>query len=175
MVEGYGIMKIAVLSDIHDHIWNLQKVVKLIKKEKCESVIFCGDMCAPFTARILMDAKIKTYAVWGNNDEDHWAIVQKAGEDFFAYPLTQEFAEIELGGRKIAFCHYPKLGELLASTNYYDAVFHGHTHITYYKKVGKTLLANPGSVCGITKGKPGVASFMVYDTKTNSVELVKIK
>lgn len=165
-------MKVAILSDVHDHIWNLEKAKKIIKKEKCKAIVFCGDMCAPFTARILMDAKIKTHAVWGNNDEDHWAIVQRAGEDFFAYPLMQEFGEVELGGRKIAFCHYVRLAELLAQTGYYDAVFHGHTHRAYQKKIGKTLLANPGAICGIVGGKEGPASFMIYDTKTNAVELV---
>lgn len=168
-------MKIAILSDIHDHIWNLKKAIKLLKEKECEAVIFCGDMCSPFTARLLMDAKIKTYAVWGNNDEDHWAMVQKAGEDFIAYPLTQEFGETEIDGRKVSFCHYPMLGQLLATTGHYDAVFHGHTHKTYQKMVGKTLLANPGAVCGIVFGKPGLASFMIYDTKENSVKLVEIK
>lgn len=167
-------MKIAILSDIHDHIWNLKKTIRLIKNQNCEAVIFCGDMCSPFTARILMDAKIPTYAIWGNNDEDHWAIVQKAGEDFFAYPLTQEFGEIELGGKKIAFCHYPRLGELLAETKHYDAVFHGHTHRTYQKKIGQTLLANPGAICGIINGKPGLASFMNYDTQKNSVVFISL-
>ena len=168
-------MKIAVLSDIHDHIWNLEKATMLIGKEKCETVIFCGDMCAPFTAEILGKSNLPTYAVWGNVDEDHWAIVQSAGMNFFAAPLAQEFNEQELGGRKIAFCHYPMLGKLLAETGYYDAVFHGHTHRQYFKMVGKTQLANPGAVCGIVGGKNGLASFMVYDTLTNSVKLIEIK
>jgi len=168
-------MKIAVLSDIHDHIWNLEKAKKIIKKEKCEAVIFCGDMCAPFTTGILTQTGLPTYAVWGNVDEDHWAMVKKGGENFFAAPLSQEFNEQVLARRKIAFCHYPKLGELLATTGYYDAVFHGHTHRTYQKKAGKTLLANPGAVCGIVNGKEGLASFMTYDTDKNLIKLIEIK
>jgi hypothetical protein len=168
-------MKIAVLSDIHDNIWNLEKAISQVKEKKCEALIFCGDMCAPFTAKLLSELKLPIQAVWGNADEDHWAIVKEGGEDFSAFPLMQEFGEEEIEGRKIAFCHYPKLGELLAGTNHYDAVFHGHSHRQYYKKVGKTLLANPGAVCGIIGGKPGLASFMIYNTDDNSTELVKIK
>ncbi|OGM26043.1 hypothetical protein A3D00_02505 [Candidatus Woesebacteria bacterium RIFCSPHIGHO2_02_FULL_38_9] len=167
-------MKIAVLSDIHDHIWNLEKAKKAIKLQKCKAVIFCGDMCAPFTAGILGNIELSIYAVWGNVDEDHWAMVQKGGNNFFAAPLSQEFNEQVLDGKKIAFCHYPMLGKLLAGTGYYDAVFHGHTHRQYYRKVGKTLLANPGAVCGIVGGKSGLASFMIYDTSKNSVRLIKI-
>ncbi|EKD62330.1 MAG: phosphodiesterase, MJ0936 family protein [uncultured bacterium] len=167
-------MKIAILSDIHDHIWNLDKAKTLIRIEGCKAVIFCGDMCAPFTVGLLTQTKLPTYAVWGNVDEDHWAMVKSGGENFFAAPLAQEFNEVELDGRKIAFCHYPRLGSLLAETNYYDAVFHGHTHLTYAKKVAKTLLANPGAVCGIVQGSAGLASFMFYDTVTNDVQLIRI-
>ncbi|MBI3443463.1 YfcE family phosphodiesterase [Candidatus Woesebacteria bacterium] len=168
-------MKIAVLSDIHDHIWNLEKAKKIIRKDECEAVIFCGDMSAPFTTEILTQTNLPTYAVWGNVDEDHWAMVQKGGENFFAAPLSQEFNEKELDVKKIAFCHYPMLGKLLAETGYYDAVFHGHTHRQYQKWLGKTLLANPGAVCGIVSGKPGLASFMIYDTTKNSVQLIELK
>ena len=167
-------MKIAILSDIHDHIWNLEKAEEIITKEKCEAIVFCGDMCAPFTAGILGAWGLPTHAVFGNVDEDHWAMVQRGGKNFFAIPLTQEFGEQELGGKKIAFCHYPKLGELLATTGQYDAVFHGHTHKTYQKKVGNTLLANPGAVCGIVGGKEGPATCMIYDTSNNSLQLIEI-
>jgi putative phosphoesterase len=168
-------MKIAVVSDIHDHIWNLQKSIKIIKKEACQTIIFCGDMAAPFTAGILGEVGVPVYTVWGNVDEDHWAMVKKGGENLIATPLGQEFGEVELSGKKIAYCHYPKLGELLAQTSYYDAVFHGHTHRSYQKKFTKTLLANPGAICGIVGGKEGPASFMIYDTQKNSVKLIKIK
>ena len=89
-------------------------------------------------------------------------------------PLGKEFGEIKLGNRKIAFNHYPKLGELLAKTGDYDAVFYGHTHVAVNKKIGKTLLLNPGAVCGIQGGKPGIATYAIYDTKTNSAKILEI-
>ena len=168
-------MKIAVFSDIHDHIWNLGKALKKAKEEGCKAIIFCGDLCATFTAGILSEAAVPIYSVWGNADEDHWALVKKGGKNLIATPLTQEFGEVKLGGKKIAYCHYPRLGELLAETRYYDAVFHGHTHKTYKKKIGRTVLANPGAVCGIVWGKPGLSSFMIYNTQKNSLGLIEIK
>src|SRR3972149_1135464 len=163
-------MKIAVVSDIHDQIWNLQKAIKIVKEKKCGAIIFCGDMCTPFTAGILGEGGIPVYSVWGNVDEDHWAMVKKGGQNLMTAPLDQEFGEVELEGKKIAYCHYPKLGMQLAETRYYDAVFHGHTHRTYKKKVGNTYLANPGALCGIVGGKPGLCSFMIYDTNKNHLE-----
>jgi hypothetical protein len=167
-------MNIAVLSDTHDHIWNLEKVLKQIKG-KVKAVIFCGDMCAPFTAGVLAKTNLHTYLCLGNVDEDHIMMAEKGGDKFVWIGLAKEFGQVELGGRKTAFCHYPKLAELLAKSGEYDAVFHGHTHFARNEKYGKTILVNPGAVCGIQKGIPGKASYAIYDTKTNSAEIIEIK
>jgi putative phosphoesterase len=161
-------MKIAVLSDIHDHIWNLAKALEKVKGEKCQALIFCGDFCAPFIASLLTKTSLPVYACFGNNDEDQLSIIKRADSTKFqVWALGEEFAEIELDDKKIAFCHYPKLGRLLAQTGDYQAVFHGHTHEAYQEKIGNTLLANPGAICGIVSGKPGPASFGIYDTSSN--------
>lgn len=166
-------MKVAVLSDIHDHIWNLEKVTKQIIG-KVEAIIFCGDMCAPFTAGIMGKINIPIYACLGNVDEDHIGQQKMGGKNFTWTFLAQEFGEIKLDKRKIAFCHYPKLGELLAKTSEYDAVFHGHTHVARNETHGKAILVNPGAVCGIQGGKPGIASYVLYDTSTNSAKIIKL-
>jgi len=166
-------MKVAVLSDIHDHIWNLEKVLKQIK-DKVKVVIFCGDLCAPFTAPLLSKANVPVYACLGNVDEDHLWMKEKGGKNIHWTALAPEFGQVKLGGRKIAFCHYPRLAELLAKSGKYDAVFHGHTHFSRNEKHGKAILVNPGAVCGIQKGLPGIASYAIYDTKTNSAEIIEI-
>src|SRR3990167_8479226 len=142
-------MKIAILSDIHDHLDNLERVLSQIRNKDIEALIFCGDMISPFTTGILAKANIPTYACLGNNDEDHIGMMKKGGNKFTWFHLSQEFGELELDGRKIAFCHYPKLAELLAKTEKYDAVFYGHTHEAKNEKIGNTILLNPGSICGI--------------------------
>lgn len=167
-------MKIAILSDIHDHIWNLEKVINEIEG-KVEALIFCGDMVAPFTSAILAKANLPTYLCLGNNDEDHIRMLQKGSDKFIWTGLSEEYGTVEIDGKKIAFCHYPKLGELLAKSGEFDAVFHGHTHETKNEIQGKTLLLNPGSVCGIHNGKPGIPSYAIYNTSTNSAEIIEIK
>lgn len=168
-------MKIAILSDIHDHIWNLEKAIKIVKRNKSEALLFCGDMCAPFTAEILGRLNIPVYVVWGNVDGDPWGISRKGGEDFIIPPDGQDFSEAVLDGKKIALTHYPDNAKLLFNTGYYDAVFHGHSHISYKKRVKGKIIANPGAVCGIVSGKAGLASFMIYNTKENNLKLMKIK
>ena len=168
-------MKVAVLSDIHDHIWNLDSVLKELNKIKPKAIIFCGDFCAPFIPPKLADLGIKVYACLGNNDEDHIGMVKNGGDNFVWTHLSQEYGEVILDNRKVAFNHYPKLAELQAKSGEYDAVFHGHTHVSRNKKYGKTILVNPGAVCGIQNGKPGKASYAVYNTKTNSAQIIILK
>lgn len=170
-------MKIAVLSDTHDHLDNLNKALSDIKKRKVKAIVFCGDLISPFTTGVLANANLPTYAVLGNNDEDHIGMMKKGGNKFTWFHLSQEYGEVKLDGKKIAFCHYPKLGELLARSREYDAVFYGHTHDVDNKKVGKTLLLNPGAVCGINfdKGAYDKATYAIYDTSKNFANIIEIK
>jgi putative phosphoesterase len=167
-------MKIAILSDSHDHIANIEKVVANLKG-KVEAAIFCGDFCAPFSARKLSELKVSIYACLGNNDEDQIGLLKLGGDKFKWTFLAEEFGTAELGGKKLAFCHYPKLADLLSKTNEYDAVFFGHTHQAGMGTHGKTLLVNPGAICGIKDGKYDEATYAIYDTSSNSAELDVIK
>ena len=167
-------MKIAILSDSHDHIANIEKVVTQLKG-KVEAAIFCGDFCAPFAARKLSELNIPIYACLGNNDEDQIGLLKMGGDKFNWTFLAEEFGTIELDNKRLAFCHYPKLAELLSKTQEYDAVFFGHTHQAEMKTHGKALLLNPGAICGIKNGKYEEASYATYDTDTNSAELDIIK
>lgn len=166
-------VKILVLSDIHDNIWNLEKVISEVKG-KVDLAIFCGDFCAPFSVGILANLNIPVYVCLGNNDEDHIAMVKRAGNKVTWVSLSEEFGRLEEYGRKISFCHYPKLAGFLAKSGEYDAVFYGHTHIVQNEHLVNTLLLNPGSVCGIIKGKPATASYAIYDTSTNTALISNI-
>lgn len=163
-------MKVAVLSDIHDHVINLERVIEQIQG-RVEAVVFCGDMCSPFTAGVLATLDIPIYACLGNNDQDQLGLAKLGGDKFQLVPLFQEFGEIELGGKKIAFCHYPKLAELLAKSGKYDAVFHGHIHESYKKTFNQTVFLNPGPVCGLRFDQVVPPSYAIYDTQTNSAEI----
>jgi hypothetical protein len=168
-------MKIAVLSDIHDHIDKLKAALTSMNAKGAETIIFCGDMVSPFTTAQLAKANLPTYAVLGNNDEDQIGMMKK-GANITWFHLSQEYGSIEIGGRKIAFCHYPRLAELLARSGEYNAVFYGHTHIAKNEMIGNTLLLNPGAVCGINFETEayGTASIAIYDTTLNSAEVITI-
>lgn len=162
-------MKIAVLSDIHDNLLNLKKVLGRIKKENCKAIIFCGDYCAPIIFKTLAASSLPLYAVFGNVDGAQYEIMRVIQENKYQLKQEKDICEMELGGKKIAVCHKPEFAEGLATTGKYDAVFYGHTHKAGQKRTDKTLLANPGEVHNLL-GKP---SFGIYDTESNTFEIIE--
>lgn len=161
-------MKLAILSDSHDNIWNLEKALQ--KLGEVEQLIFLGDFCAPFSLKQIADAFAgEIHCVPGNNDGDMFLLMKiagAAGNVTFYNPVGM----LEAGGRKIAFAHYPEIAEGLAATGKYDAVFSGHTHIFMEKQVGETMWVNPGEVMG----RFGEPSFVIYDTVSGDIERVMI-
>jgi putative phosphoesterase len=91
-------------------------------------------------------------------------------ENKYKIEQRNDLLEVELEGRKIAVCHKPEFAEGLATTGKYDVVFYGHTHEAKSKKVGETLLVNPGEILG---GK-GAPSFAIYDTEADKVDFLEI-
>jgi putative phosphoesterase len=158
-------MLIAILSDIHDNIWNLEKVLPQL--EEAEALLFCGDFCAPFTLKMMADGfSGPVHCVFGNNDGDAFLLsrIARQADNVTLYP---QMGELELGGRKIAFIHYPHIANGLAASGKYDAVFSGHTHEQRVEKMGPTLWADPGEVMG----RFGQPSFGLYDTDSGEFTL----
>lgn len=162
-------MKIAILSDTHDNIWKLEEAMPHL--QAAEVVIHCGDLCSPFIVKQLGEGlgDIPVHVVWGNNDGDKRllsVLADKAGN----ITIHGDFAELELGGRKIAVTHYPEIGRGLAQGAGYDLVCYGHDHTAYEEKIGETVLLNPGEVMGLN----GPRSLAHYDTETGEVTRIEI-
>lgn len=165
-------MKIAVLSDIHDNIWNLEKVLRRVKKERCQAIIFCGDFVSPFVPPQLVESGLPIWGVFGNNEGDLYSIADIEYKNLRQLHLyNRGLFEFELGRRKFAVHHYELIARNAALSGRYDAVFYGHTHKTKIEKIEKTLLANPGEVMG----KDGRCTFGIYDTKTRRFGIIDVE
>lgn len=161
-------MKIGIISDTHDRIDNLAKAVKILKEKKIKVLIHCGDFCAPFMMTELAKFDGEVHCVFGNVD-DRYLTTLKAEEN--KIKLHGDLAELELEGRKIAVNHFPRIGEILAHSKLYNAVFYGHTHKVDKRIINETLLLNPGELMG----RLGKLTFAIYDTKSNNAEIVEIE
>ena len=155
-------MRIAVFSDIHDNIWNLETALRLLDGQVVEMMCFLGDFCAPFTLKQLAeDFSGPVHVVFGNNDGDQFLLAQIAS-GFDHVTLHGQFAEVTVDGRVIALNHYPDIAKPIAQSGDYDAVFSGHDHKRYVHRYDSCLWANPGEIMG----RFGEPSFGIYDTAT---------
>jgi putative phosphoesterase len=170
-------MKIAVISDTHDHKDNILKVVSIINERNVDAVIHCGDFIAPFVRRWFNELKdsIKKnfYGVFGNNDGEKLYLKQNLGQ-------ICEFAQngneliLELGGKKIFASHMPRNETIKALSNSgnFDIILSGHTHYLSNEKLDNGILVvNPGEVCGYLTGK---ATFAIIDTDKMESEIIEL-
>ncbi len=167
-------MKYAVISDSHDHFYNLEQAVKIIKERGIANCFHLGDFCAPgFIRAMVAHKEFKWICVWGNVDGAKAQIVleQKSNPNFDI--ASESFREIEIDGSKIFLVHFPKLAQHAASSGNYRAVFYGDNHEAKAEKLGNgVLLANPGELSGMKTGKPG---FGVWDSERNEMELIYLE
>lgn len=166
-------MKIAIISDTHDNLVNIQKAIAWMKQNDIKVIIHCGDACAPLTLREISKAfEGPIHFVFGNVDGEEYLITKRvyAGETA-NISLYKNIGELELNGKKIAITHYPQTAQALARTGDYDLVFYGHSHEPWEEKIGKTQLVNPGTLAGLfTK-----ATFAVYDFDNDQLTLKMIE
>jgi len=163
-------MRIAVMSDSHDHIWNLHKALEQIRRTDVQMIIHCGDFVAPFMLKELDNAGIPVHGVFGNNDGDQHQLTKLALTELGNITLHGVVGALDAEGFKIGFTHLAEVGEGLAYSGRFQLVCYGHTHEYVQKKIGSTILLNPGEIMG----KDGFASFCVVDTDAGTVRKICI-
>jgi hypothetical protein len=158
-------MRIAVMSDTHDHIWKLKQALELIRQEGAGAVLHCGDLCSPFMIRHLGEgSEVPIHLVWGNNEGDPRMIAEVASR----YPhvhLHGQLARLELGGVRIAVNHYLEIAEPLALSGLFDLVCYGHDHKAFAERRADCWLLNPGEVLGMN----GRSTIAWFDTETGRI------
>lgn len=163
-------MIIAVMSDSHDHIWNLRKALQIVSMEKAGMILHCGDFVAPFMLKELASAGLPVHGVFGNNDGDQHQLTRLTLTELTQIHLHGLVAELDIGGFRIALTHYYAIGRGLALSNDYDLVCYGHSHVHHLETAGSTPLLNPGEIMG-KEGRPG---FCVVDTANGEIQEKRI-
>lgn len=159
-------MLIAVISDTHDHMENIRKILEILKKRAVKVIIHAGDFISPFTWRVFKNFDGEFYGVFGNNDGDRVLLKKMYGDK-----IQKAIRTIEIAGKKIAIMHEPQVLEELALSEKFDLIIYGHMHEIDVRRVGKTLILNPGEACGWLYGK---ATFVILDTESLETEVIEI-
>ncbi len=159
-------MLIAIISDIHDNLANLEKCLNWCRQNRAEELICCGDITTIETVRFLAtNFPGEIFLVHGN-------IELYEENSLSAFPNVNYCGEIgirEIGGANIGFCHDRRdVTQILETTPLLlDFVFYGHTHKPWLEKPGEVMVVNPGNIAGVFHQ----ATFATLDTETKKLEL----
>ena len=165
-------MLVGLIADTHDRLPMVDKAVKKLNEENVELVLHAGDYVAPFVIPKFKKLRAKLIGVFGNNDGDRELLKKRFGEHE-ELEMRGNFAEIVVDGLKIALLHGNEEELLMALINgeSFDVVVYGHTHNAEVYRKGKTLVVNPGEVCGYLTGKSTVALLDIDKREAKVIEL----
>ena len=147
---------IGVMSDSHDNVTQIRKAVTLFKDAGCDLVLHAGDVVAPFAARELEALGCPVKAVFGNCDGEKKglaAAIQPFGRIREA-PFKFKYNKIN-----VLVTHLNAPVAFYAGQKKHDLIIFGHTHESEIRKMGATLIINPGETGGWLTGKSTVALF----------------
>jgi putative phosphoesterase len=163
---------VGLISDTHDNLPVIEKAINRLNQEKVSLVLHAGDYVAPFVIPKFNALNSELVGVFGNNDGDHELLKQRFKETKNC-EIRGRFAQIDATGFKVALLHgdESELLTALIKSDFFDAVVHGHAHLTGIRKEGKTLVINPGEVCGYLTGKSTLA---ILDTDKREARIIEI-
>jgi putative phosphoesterase len=165
-------MLIGLISDTHDNLPMVAKAVKRLNEENVGLVLHAGDYVAPFVIPKFKELRAKLIGVFGNNDGDH-ELLRKRFSENKSLEMRGNFADITIDGARIALLHGSdtELLKALVEAGCFDVVVHGHMHNAESYRMGKTLVVNPGEVCGYLTGKPTIA---LLDTDKREAKIIEL-
>jgi hypothetical protein len=150
----------------------VDKAVRKLNESDVELVLHAGDYVAPFVIPKFKNLKTKLIGVFGNNDGDR-ELLRKRFTEYEGLEMRGNFADMTIDGLRIALLHghEEELLKALINSKGFDVVVHGHTHNAEVYRKGRTLVVNPGEVCGYLSGKSTIA---LFDTIKREVRLIDL-
>ena len=161
-------MRIGVVSDTHNNLKNVTRIVELFNAAGVDRVIHTGDITQAKTIDVFAHLNAPMYGVYGNNDlerETLEAAIQRHGFIFCEPPFTASWA-----GRDLMVVHDPLEfdGHLHPR---FDLALHGHTHLHRLETWGeRTTIFNPGECAGLMTGFNAIG---VVDLVSLQTELLR--
>jgi len=165
-------MLIGLISDTHDNLPMVTKAVKRLNEENVELVLHAGDYVASFVIPRFKELKTRLIGVFGNNDGDHELLKKRFSENE-SLEIRGNFADITVDGVRIALLHGSdvELLKALVEAECFDVVVYGHVHNAQAYRRGRTLVVNPGEVCGYLTGKSTIA---LLDTVKREARIIDL-
>lgn len=162
-------MRIGVVSDTHNHLPNVARIVALFNEARVERVVHTGDITQAKTLEVLARLDAPLVGVFGNNDAGERAGLEAASA-YYEIALCDPPLELHLAGRRIVVVHDPRALDGAFGADH-DVALHGHTHRRTMERINGRLVFNPGECAGHL---PGLNAVGVLDLATLEAEILRL-
>lgn len=159
-------MRIGVVSDTHNHLANVARIVELFNQAQVECVVHTGDITQAATLEVLARLEAPLKGVFGNNDVGERQALEAAAAHY-AMELSDPPLELHLAGRRIVVVHDPRDLDRVGAEAH--VALHGHTHRRTLERHADRLVFNPGECAGHV---PGLNAVGVLDLASLQAELL---
>jgi uncharacterized protein len=161
-------MKIAVISDTHDHLGRIERALLLAAAAGCRALVHLGDIVSPFAALRLQAFTGPVHAVFGNNDGERAGLRRAFAT--FAGAIAEPPHTLDLAGRRLLLLHDPLGLDEAVRAGRHDYVLYGHLHQVDLRRAGAVTVLNPGDGSGWL----APATFFVVDLESGECRPVDI-
>jgi len=157
-------MRIGVVSDTHNNLANVRRIVELFNSARVDRVVHTGDVTQAKTVYVFAALDAPLVGAYGNNDERAAlaAAAREVGFEFHEPPL-----ELPWAGRRILVVHDPL--DVDRHRRDHDVVLHGHDHRRRVERDGDRLIFNPGECAGHLAGHNAVG---IVELETLATEIL---
>jgi len=166
-------MKIGIISDTHDNLENIDKVLEILEKHNVSIIYHCGDWVTLDTFSYFfkqLPVSIQVKGVFGNNEKRYSLTKSIIDAEKWPLQIEERILEDVQDNLKIAVYHgtNSNLTNSLIQSQKYNLVLTGHSHRSLVKQINNTTHINPGQVTDRSAilTKPSIA---IYDTKSKKV------
>lgn len=159
-------MRIGVVSDTHNHLGNVARIVELFRAAGVERVVHTGDITQAATLEVLARLEAPLCGVFGNNDRGEQAALESAAGRL-GMRLGEPPLELSWAGRRIVVVHDPR--GIVLGRDGHQVLLHGHTHRHHLERGPGRLVFNPGECAGHLPGHNAVG---VVDLGSLDTELL---
>jgi len=160
-------MRIGVVSDTHNNLNNVRRIVEIFNHSGVERVVHTGDITRASTLEALSGLRMPLMGVFGNNDVERDSLLGAARQ--FGMELVDPPLRLKLHGQRISVVHDPlDISEALLQESH--LLLHGHNHRHIHEHRNGCLVFNPGECAGIMAGLNAVG---VVDLASLRADLLK--
>lgn len=161
-------MLIGVVSDTHNNLKNIEKIISLFNERNVSFVIHTGDIANAKSLDKFSKLHCDLIGVYGNNDRNEIGLAEIAKKNKF--DIDEPPKIININNRIVAIFHEPDCIEsFLINNQSIEVVFHGHTHRYREEFLNNTLIYNPGESAGIQSGNNAIGIIDLDNLSTERI------